>query len=814
MTMPLYAEVAIPIPLHQCYTYSVPDELRGGAKVGSRALVPFGPRRVTGYIVGLTDAPPEGVETKPISDLLDSAPLFDADMLALFRFVTSYYHESLGEVIRTALPAGQRSEDVRVVALTPAGRATLERVLDGLDGRDRRVLVALESGETAVTPLLSSLSVTVGRLVELERQGLVELSYRLRADTAKPKVQQMAVFVGEPSVPPVSKKEREVLEAVREATTLGVPVRELNRRFKSVRDNLARLVASGAIRIEERRVFRTPASSFESGGAAAAAPPSLTPEQEPVVARLTEGVAGGYAGFLLHGVTGSGKTEVYLHVIAAALEQGRGAIVLVPEIALTPQLVARFQARFGARIAVLHSGLSDGERLDQWSHIAKGELDVVVGARSAIFAPVRNLGVIVVDEEHEPSFKQEERPRYHARDLALVRGRTAGCPVILGSATPSLESLHNALQGRLELLRMRSRVLDRPLPEVRVVGLRAAERVGPSGILTVPLAHAMTDVLSRGEQTILFLNRRGFSSFVVCEGCGDIPECVACSISLSFSRERNVLRCHYCGYSVKRPPRCKACGAGALEPVGFGTERVEDDVRALFPDAKVARMDRDTTRGAALHKLLTAFRKGDIDVLIGTQMVAKGHDFPGVTLVGVLLADQGLKFPDFRASERTFQLLTQVAGRAGRGEVPGRVVIQSFDPHHYSLTAATQHDFDAFVEAELPRRRERDYPPFCHLAMLKITDTDPAKVSALAGDLARQLQTLSAATGEVAPSLRVLGPAWAPIQKIKNKVRAQILLKGRKRPELHQALALLDRIVDERKLAGVVAIDVDPVSLL
>ncbi|GMV43357.1 MAG: primosomal protein N' [Myxococcales bacterium] len=812
MSPPTFAEVALPLPLRQAFTYEVPPTLREAAQVGARVLAPFGPRRLQGWLVALDVPRPAGIEPRPLADVLDE-PQFDEPMLRFFRWIAGYYHESLGEVIRAALPAGQRAEDVRTATLTDVGRERLGAVLDQLDGRDRRLLASLEGGPLPLPALLARADAPAARALDLHHRGLLTLTWELAEPAVKPRLERVARPLGEPAGR-LTPKDLEILAAIRAAPPdEPVPVRELNRRFKAARPNLERLEAAGAVHVEEVRVFRAPAED-DAGGEAAATPPPLTPDQAPVVARVTEALDTGYRGFLLHGVTGSGKTEVYLRLIAAALDRGRGAIVLVPEIALTPQLVARFRARFGGRIAVLHSALSDGERLDQWVRIARGDLDVVVGARSAIFAPVRSLGVVVVDEEHETSFKQEERPRYHARDLALVRGTLSGCPVVLGSATPSLESHHNALTGRLERLVMRNRANASPLPAVQLVDLRKARRCGPHGLLAAPLAAALAETAARGEQAILFLNRRGFSSFVVCGECGFIPECPSCSISLSFSQRLRTLRCHYCGHAIARPTHCPACATEGLEPVGFGTERVQEDVEALLPGVSVARMDRDTTRGAALNTLLAAFRRREIQVLVGTQMVAKGHDFPGVTLVGVLLADQGLKFPDFRASERTFQLLTQVAGRAGRGDLPGRVLIQTFDPAHHALVAALTHDWGAFVASELPVRRVRDYPPFCHVCMVRITDSDERRAEALGRELFSRLQSLAVEPGEVVPSVWILGPAWAPIQKIKNKVRLQILIKSRHRQRLHGLLGWLDAFIDERNLAGTVAVDVDPVNLL
>lgn len=800
-----YLEVALPLPLRTIFTYSRPADLRVSA--GMRVMVPFRNRRMTGYVVAGVGAAPAGVKARPVVDVLDDSPLFNGEQLELYRWIARYYHEALGEVIRAALPAGLEQSEERVIHLSDVGRERLDAVLDNLQHGDRAILDALGSGEHALEAFSRDQRIPIPRLRELADQGLLAIVTRRTQAAARKRLVRVACFLAEPTRPPVSKKETAVLDSLREER--AIPISVLNRRFKNVKANVDRLQASGAITVEERRVFRDVVLGGGDEGASAS-PLALTEEQGPVVERLIAAVQAGGGSYLLHGVTGSGKTEVYLQVIAEVLAGGRGAIVLVPEIALTPQLVSRFTARFGEQIAVLHSGLSPGERLDQWSQIASGDRSVVIGARSAIFAPLPACGLIVVDEEHETSFKQEERPRYNARDLALVRGKLGNCTVVLGSATPSLETHFNALQGKHEHLRMRERVHSRAMPAVEVADLRIEARVGPNGLLTERLAVALKETVARGEQAILFINRRGFSSFVLCRSCGYLPECNACSISLSHSRRQGSLRCHYCGHSEGVPSICPKCQEGVLEPVGFGTERVEEDVATLLgPEVGISRMDRDTAQGKGLQRILEAFRSGKTRVLVGTQMVAKGHDFPGVTLVGVLLADHGLKFPDFRASERTFQLVTQVAGRAGRGEKPGRVLVQTYDPEHPSLKAAMKHDVEAFLSEELPVRELRGYPPHAHLALVKVTDTDAERAERVARGLVEHLAPLAERH-----RVWVLGPAFAPIQRIKNKTRVQVLLKSADRDALHRVLTMLDTHVDACHLAGTVALDVDPHSLL
>jgi primosomal protein N' (replication factor Y) len=567
-------------------------------------------------------------------------------------------------------------------------------------------------------------------------------------------------------------------------------------------------VQAGLVRVERRPVARAVAA-----GAVEAAAFTLTEPQRQAVETLTAGLAAGFATFVLHGVTGSGKTEVYLRVIAAARAAGRGALVLVPEIALTPQLAARFRARFGEDVAVLHSALPPGERLAAWRRLRAGEVGIAVGARSAVFAPVQALGVVVVDEEHDPSFKQEEGVRYHGRDLAVVRAQRAGAVAILGSATPSLETAHNAARGRFTRLPLPGRATARPLPGVEIVDLRR-HPPGPDGLLSAPLAEGMAAALAAREQVILFLNRRGFSTVVLCRGCGHVVRCEDCSVSLTYHRSRGRLVCHYCARATAVPERCPACRAPRLERLGMGTERVEAVVRERFPDARVARLDRDTAgargpgaEGQGLHGVLGRMQAGEIDVLVGTQMVTKGHDFAGVTLVGVLQPDQGLHLPDFRAAERTFQLLEQVAGRAGRGSRPGRVVIQTYTPDHESIAAVRTHDYEGFARGELRARQEAGYPPFSRMVALRVDASDEAR--------AREAATAAAAAAQGAAgggAVRVRGPAEAPIPRVRGRSRWQVWLSGVDRAALMAAAraAAAVKLASDTRLV----VDVDPQSVL
>jgi primosomal protein N' (replication factor Y) len=593
---------------------------------------------------------------------------------------------------------------------------------------------------------------------------------------------------------------------------------ELRAGHGEVGDALARLAERGLVAIEEREVVRDPFARTEP---VPHPPPTLTPAQERVLAPITAAVArGAYAPFLLHGVTGSGKTEVYLRAIEDALRRGRQALVLVPEISLTPQLTQRFRGRFGDEVAVLHSGLSDAERYDQWRRL-RGEAGrparIAIGARSALFAPLERLGVLVVDEEHDASFKQDESPRYHARDLALVRAQRAGAVVILGSATPSLESLYNARRGKVTLLRLVGRVHERPMPRMEVIDLTRADLVGHrTALLSRELAEAVAETVAAGEQAILFLNRRGYSSFVLCRDCGQVFECRHCSVSLTHHQRVSRLLCHYCGYSEPVPKACPVCRGDRVGMMGVGTERIEDALRGLLPGAKVARLDRDTaTTRARLEGILAAFARREVDVLIGTQMVTKGHDFPGVTLVGAIFADQGLHFPDFRAAERTYQLLCQVAGRAGRGHREGRVLVQTFSPGHPAIQAAVRGDEEAFYEHEVAMREQLGYPPAGRLVAFRMEGASEQATRTAAQVLGRRARE-RIDSAPWAGQVTVLGPAEAPLARLHGKVRYQMLLRGRRGDLVRRfARELLPGAARAEIPRGVrVAVDVDPVNLL
>jgi primosomal protein N' (replication factor Y) len=596
------------------------------------------------------------------------------------------------------------------------------------------------------------------------------------------------------------------------------PLGRLEARWGNARAATKALARQGLVAIDERPA---PEAPIFTAAAERDAPHAATPAQQAAIDALSAAVVAGRAGtYLLQGVTGSGKTEVYLRAIAAAREAGRGSMVLVPEIALTPQLVSRFRARFGDDLAVVHSALTPRERHSMWRKLRAGEVDVAVGARSALFAPVRALGLVVVDEEHDPSFKQEEGVRYHARDMAILRAHRAGAVCVLGSATPSLESEQLTRTGRAIKLRLPDRARAQPMPKVEIVDLRRTAP-GPTGDrrISVPLFRAIEAALAAKEQTILFLNRRGFAPSVRCEACGRVSSCADCSVALTFHKRASmgrgelggVVRCHYCDFEAPLGSRCSACGGEALALEGLGTERLEETLAAAFPGARVARLDRDVASGKKVEALLARVRAREVDILVGTQMVTKGHDLPNVTLVGVVNADAALSMPDFRASERAFQLLVQVAGRAGRGDVPGRVIVQTWDPEHPAIALAKRHDVDAFLDRELADRRELGYPPLTRAALVRLDAVDQAE----ARDAAATLADVARRRAEVqSGAVLVLGPAAAPIARIRNRWRFRVLLRATDRAPLRATVAAVDHARAALPRTIRASIDVDPVQLL
>jgi primosomal protein N' (replication factor Y) len=747
--------VAVPVPALDSLTYSLPERLQVPV-VGARVLVPLGKRVLTGCVVanGESDSQSSSLlaaSIKPIIEILDEEPFLPPDVVRLASWVAEYYACGIGEAVATAMPPLAASKPSRDANVRPAAFRTIRVAHLTPHGKEAREAV--------------------------ERPGAMRLGARQR--------EAISLLNGAPE---------------------GLPTTELATRGLAS-STLARLAALGLVSLTRRNLERDP---FKAGSTGESPRPTLvlTGEQARALDRLRSLAAPNtFNAALLHGVTGSGKTEIYLRLATDVRDAGRGVLVLVPEIALTPAVAETFRAAFGARVAIQHSGLSDGERHDQWHRIRRGDVDVVVGTRSAVFAPLGSLGLVIVDEEHDGSYKQEESPRYHGRDVAVMRARQAGALAVLGSATPSMESYQNAQSGRYALITLERRVLDRPLADVQVVDMRGEyAAAGPDVILSGPLSDALANRLDAGEQAIVLLNRRGFATSIFCRQCGATLDCPNCSVSLTVHRAARRARCHYCNYSMTLPKACTNCAGEYIELVGFGTERVEADVKEKFPTARVARLDRDTIRKrGAITALLARFAAREIDVLVGTQMIAKGHDFPGVTLVGVISADVGLGLADFRAGERTFQLLTQVAGRAGRGDVRGQAIVQTLVPDHYSIRHACRQDYAGFFGEEIRFRQAMRYPPAVALVNAVVKGRTSLGVLRDAGAIVQVLRTNGA-------PYRVLGPAPAPLSRLKGEHRAQFFLKGPNRAPMRQAiLAALSARPD---IGRRTIVDVDPISVL
>ncbi|MEZ5293936.1 MAG: primosomal protein N' [Vicinamibacterales bacterium] len=750
--------LAVPVPALDVLTYAWPADAPAPV-VGARVDVPLGPRRLTGIVVA-TDvpAPPPPIVLREVTAVRDARAFVPASLVALATWVADYYLAGPGDVLATALPP---------------------RVLTGDQHTFRRRRVAR----------LTALGMDVA--------GVAEATPACAPPGDAPREARLGA------------RQREALGLLAGAPS-GLPTAELAGRGVSGAA-IARLVQLGLVAIDHETVERDP-FAVHAQTLGDLTPPVPTADQAralDVLGPLAD--AAGFHAALLHGVTGSGKTEIYLALAERVRRQGRQSLLLVPEIALTPALAGRVRARFGDRVAIQHSGLSVGERHDQWHRVRAGSVDVVVGTRSAVFAPLERLGLVVVDEEHDTSYKQDESPRYHGRDVAVVRARRHDALVVLGSATPSLESFHNAERGRYVRVTLDRRVADRPLADVRVVNMREEwAEAGTDVALSRPLVEALTARLAAGEQALVLLNRRGIASAVLCRQCGGTVECPHCSVSMTVhgTPPRARARCHYCGHSAAVPSACPRCAAPYLEHLGVGTEKVEQDLAARFPAARIGRVDRDTvsTRGS-LTAILARFARHELDVLVGTQMIAKGHDFPRVTLVGVVSADVGLGVPDFRAAERTFQLITQVVGRAGRGDRPGEAFVQTVFPSHYAVRCGCAQDYDTFVKKELEYRTALRYPPVTAMANVVVRGStleralDAARV--LARDVAARLAERPVA---------LLGPAPAPLTRLRGEHRAQFFLKGGDRRAMNAALR--DALTAHPSLARRTVVDIDPVSML
>lgn len=816
----MFAEIILFSALDRTLHYIVPEHLAEQAATGCRALAPLGRREAVGLIAALTEDPPEAppdTRWRPLLALLDEAPVLTPDLLELARWVGSYYFYPLGQVIRTMLPAELEAAEHQAYRLTSVGREALGRkdaspVLRcmedaGEEGLSREALRRLMPDETN--------EVLVKTLKTMERKGLIDVFSTWKTTRQRPRITKTLRLRREPDETLVrgNPRSRALLDFMREKEG-AVPLSAARAQVPGANYWIRKFIREGIMAVEETEELRTfctlpPLSTAE--------PPELTADQSEALDAIRPALVGPhFQPTLLYGVTGSGKTEVYLHLVADAIEQGRGALVLVPEIALSTQMETLFRQRFGDTLAVWHSGLPPGARFDQWRETLTGRRRIVLGVRSAVFMPVRSLGLIIVDEEHDASYKQDDHLRYHARDVALVRGKQLNIPVVLGSATPSLQSLQHGLTGRYVQVSMPQRIFGRPLPPIEVVDMRRESR--HHRILSRRLQEAVSRTLERGEQVLLFLNRRGFAHFHLCMACGHVPQCAHCSVSLTYHQSDNLLRCHFCGWRRAVPEACPQCGHAALVAHGFGTERLEEEIRRLWPRTTLVRIDRDTAgRPQDLVDCLDAVRSDRANILIGTQMIAKGHDFPRITLVGVVNADTALQIPDFRAGENTVQLLMQVAGRAGRGEAPGEVILQTYNPGHYTIGAVVERDYLSFAREELLSRESLQYPPFSRFLRILVTAASEEDTGEAATQLAALCREVARAAERSGEPVAVLGPSPAPLSKLKRRYRWHIFIKAWTQKGLQQFteemlrrssnLPLLRRRVQ-------VAVDRDPIMSL
>ncbi|WP_159887069.1 primosomal protein N' [Paenibacillus puerhi] len=839
-------------PTNRAFDYSVPEPLRGLIAVGSRVGVPFGSRVVQGFVIELQqDSELAPGKIKAIKQVLDLTPPLTPELVKLAQWIGRTYVCHDITALQAMIPGALKAKYERQVSvadrLPPAGSSAVATAAGSAAGKpeslvaqemelllpqDQAIIAYIRKQEAVeLETLLNRFPEEGLRIRQLLEEGVLQEQQMVK-DRMKVKkaltvlppddLSQLDGWIAE--LPDRAAKQKEVLRYLREHPG---PVRltELLTRLHMTASAVKGLAEKGWIRLEDVEVQRDPyaARTFRP-----TTPLPLTPEQQGVYDRIRSAVLSRERKvFLLHGVTGSGKTEVYLQSIQTCLEEGREAIVLVPEISLTPQMVERFKGRFGNQVAVLHSRLSNGERYDEWRKITRREVSVVIGARSAIFAPFSNIGLIMIDEEHESTYKQEESPKYHARDVAIARAREHGASVVLGSATPSLESMYRtsveaarlATEERpaFELLSMPSRVEGRPLPPVRIVDMREELKNGNRSMFSRDLYKAIEERLHKKEQIVLLLNRRGYATFVMCRTCGYVAQCPHCDISLTYHQSSRALRCHYCGYAEREASLCPECGSEHIRHFGTGTQRVEEELGKLFPGIRVIRMDVDTTSEKGSHeKWLTLFRNRQADVLLGTQMVAKGLDFPYVTLVGALAADSVLNLPDFRAAERSFQLLTQVAGRAGRHHLPGEVFVQTYTPEHYSIIHASRHDYMSFMRKEMLMRKLHNYPPFHQLVLVTLSHEQVQLLIRSGEALAARLKSLAQELPKDTEEMEVLGPVASPISRIKDRYRFQCMIKYRGENPIaglvRQAASVLDETVKQHKL--IVSIDVDPQILM
>jgi primosomal protein N' (replication factor Y) (superfamily II helicase) len=818
-SMPEFCDVALPVPLDMAFTYHVLDGL--APVVGGRVLVPFRQQRMSGVVVDVHDRKPS-VTTKNVLTVLDTVPVLDAQLLRLARWIADYYLAPIGEVLRTMLPLNAEFKRTIAYRMTEAGQMALHQAaMSGSSARSRRspehqaaeirVLdyFCTRDADDESDPVREATLRSATHVSRAILSGMIRKKWLVREDlsAAQDAMRTIKIALLKSADGKLNNNQRKIIDAL--AATNGRISVETLQSLDVPRTTLGTLVRRGLVEVAEE-----PASFTISRSQARRSPFGFdfTPAQKSALARLQESVAvQKFSGMLLHGVTGSGKTAVYLAGMRSVLEAGRSAILLVPEIGLTPAVAADLHQIFGDEVAILHSALSDQERAEQWHRIKRGEARMVVGTRSAVFAPVSDLALIIVDEEHDASYKQEETPRYHARDVAVMRAKMANAVVVLGSATPSLESYFNAKKNKYALIELPDRVEKRPLPEVEIVDMRQEfQETGHEQVISRKLAAEIKERLERKEQIMVLLNRRGYSPVVLCRTCGKKLECSNCAVALTHHKREHKMVCHYCGYTAAVPKTCVHCGSEYVYFLGTGSEKLEELLHGMFPQARIARLDRDTVRGHEdFERTLNGLNQGELDVVVGTQMIAKGHDIHGVTLVGVVGADVALGLPDFRAAERTFQLLTQVAGRSGRGRSPGKVILQTYFQDHYAVQYAAHHDFIGFYEKELQFRSWMHYPPYSALANVLVRSDKLDEALQWSGQLGKWFESTRH------EGVRVLGPAAAPILRLKRDYRYHFVLKSPSREKLNTTLRAMLAYAAQRKIPRTqVIVDVDALWLM
>jgi len=804
----MFAEVIVDVsayPIDRPFDYAVPVDIQSLIESGCRVKVPFGNRYVLGFVTQLkdeTDVPEE--KQKFIHELLDIEPVFSKEMIQLSKWMKRETMCYEIDALQVMLPAALRAKYEKVIRYVNHNIALPQELLDLFQGNE-----AIEVNANTSKEVLALIKKYV-------KNNVLILETSVKQNTSIKKVRTIHITENQDKlkavleeIPMQAKKQKQLVEWMLVHAGEVIQASNLLKLANSSNSVLQGVVERGVATIKMDEIYRDPYADREVKKSINLL---LTKEQQLALDQIVKVYEQSYAHtFLLHGITGSGKTEVYLQAIERALNDDKEAIVLVPEISLTPQMTNRFKERFGALVAVLHSGLSAGEKYDEWRKIKRGEVKVVVGARSAVFAPFTKLGLIILDEEHEGTYKQDDSPRYHARDVAIWRSEFHHCPVILGSATPSLESFARAKKGNYTLLTLANRPKEQPLPEVAIIDMREQLKNGNRSMFSTELAEAIRQRLAKQEQMVLFLNRRGYSSFVLCRDCGTVVECKNCDISMTYHRHQELIKCHYCGEEERVPATCPQCQSEHIRFFGTGTQKVEEEISKLFPEARVLRMDVDTTKKKGSHEtILNQFGEGKADILLGTQMIAKGLDFPNITLVGVLSADTTLHLADFRAAEKTFQLLTQVSGRAGRHDKQGEVIVQTYTPEHYAIQFAQHHDYNAFYHQEMMLRKQYAYPPFTYVALIQVTHEDVLMTAEYAHKAANWLK--SNLSGESS----IIGPTASSISRVQNRYRYQCLVKYKKEPKLPEIMQQLIKIyrTEWMKKGIILQVDINPSSIM